>query len=197
MTDPPRLLSSSAAARELGVNRATLWRWQQAGTVTPALLTAGRQARWNLQQLRHQLRDAQGAPLTETPTTPEPQPVAAAIVTSPLGVLAGQRNDGRPPWTFIAGEVEPGESPADAAVREVKEEAGLVVTVRSTIGRRVHPKTGRTMIYLACEPTEGTDVYVGDPEELAAVRWLSLPEADDLLPGMFEPVREHLGQVMP
>ena len=36
------------------------------------------------------------------------------------------------------------------------------------------------------------NVYVGDPEELAEVRWVSLAEADDLLPGMFEPVRDHL-----
>ncbi len=61
--------------------------------------------------------------------SPEPQPVVAAIVTSHLGVLAGRRNDGKPPWTFIAGEIDPG--------------------------------------------------------ELAEVRWLSLQEADELMPGMF------------
>jgi 8-oxo-dGTP pyrophosphatase MutT (NUDIX family)/transcriptional regulator with XRE-family HTH domain len=120
------------------------------------------------------------------------QPVAAAIVTSELGVLIGRRNDGKPPWTFIAGEVEPGESPADAAVREVKEETGLRVRAGDVIGERVHPKTGRTMIYMAATPTHGTDVFVGDEVELAEVRWVSLAEADDLLPGMFEPVREYL-----
>ena len=60
----------------------------------------------------------------------------------------------------------------------------------------MHPKTGRTMIYLACTPTEGTDVFVGDPDELAEVRWLSLREADELMPGMFEPVREHLARMI-
>lgn len=130
--------------------------------------------------------------MTEQPTTPEAQPVVAAIVTSNLGVLVGKRNDGRPPWTFIAGEIKPGESPADAAVREVKEETDLRVRYSKIIGRRVHPKTGRTMIYLACSPTEGTDVFVGDPDELAEVRWISLTEAHDLLPGLFEPVRAHL-----
>jgi 8-oxo-dGTP pyrophosphatase MutT (NUDIX family) len=136
-------------------------------------------------------------PMPPSADTPEPQPVVAAIVTSHLGVLAGRRNDGRPPWTFIAGEIEPGESQVDAAVREVKEEAGLLVRAgHQEIGRRVHPKTGRTMIYLACTPTHGTAVFVGDPEELAEVRWLSLAEADELLPGMFEPVREHLGRVI-
>ena len=50
-------------------------------------------------------------------------PIAAAIVTSRLGVLVARRNDGQPLWTFIAGEIEPGENPADAAVREVREES--------------------------------------------------------------------------
>ncbi len=130
--------------------------------------------------------------------SPDPQSVVAAIVTSYLGVLVGKRNDGKPPWTFIAGEVEPGESIADAVVREVKEEAGLMVrAAHREIGRRVHPKTGRTMIYLACMPTEGTEVFVGDPEELAEVRWLSLREVDELMPGMFGPVREHLTRLIP
>lgn len=196
MTVPKRYVSSSPAAHALGVDRATLWRWYQAGTVQPAIITAGGHLRWDIDQLRHQLTSAREAPMTEAATTPEPQPVAAAIVTSALGVLAGRRNDGKPPWTFIAGEVEPGESPADAAIREVKEETGLLVTAGQVIGRRVHPKTGRTMIYLACSPSEGTDVHVGDPEELAEVRWLPLAEADELLPGMFEPVRQHLGNAI-
>jgi 8-oxo-dGTP pyrophosphatase MutT (NUDIX family)/transcriptional regulator with XRE-family HTH domain len=137
---------------------------------------------------------AEGKPMPSPATAPEPQPVAAAIVTSRLGVLAGRRNDGKPPWTFIAGEVEPGEAAPFAAVREVKEETGLEARAVSEIGRRVHPKTGRTMIYIAAEPARPDDleVFVGDTDELAEVRWLSLAEADELLPGMFEPVHQHL-----
>lgn len=136
-------------------------------------------------------------PVPESASKPEHQPVVAAIVTSTLGVLAGRRNDGKPPWTFIAGEVEPGESAADAAIREVKEETGLQVRAGfHEIGRRVHPATKRTMIYLACTPTHGTDVFVGDEEELAEVRWLNLREVDELLAGIYKPVREHLGRVL-
>jgi 8-oxo-dGTP pyrophosphatase MutT (NUDIX family) len=124
------------------------------------------------------------------------QPVVAAIVTSDLGVLVGRRNDGKPPWTFIAGEQDAvkDENPADTAVREVKEETGLRVQVGEVIGERVHPKTHRRMIYMAAKPTHGTDVFVGDEDELAEVRWIGLAEADELLPGMFEPVREHLAR---
>lgn len=135
----------------------------------------------------------QDAPVTTEARTPEKPPVVAAIVTSSRGVLVGQRRDGTPPWTFIAGEIEPGESPADAAVREVKEETGLrVVAAEREIGRRVHPKTGRTMIYLACSPTGKTDVVVGDPEELSTVEWITLQEADRRMPGIFGPVHQYL-----
>ena len=131
---------------------------------------------------------------------PETMPVVAAIVTSRLGVLVGKRNDGKPPWTFIAGEQDAvkDESPQDTAVREVKEETGLRIVAGDEIGRRVHPKTGRTMIYVAAKPAPraGTSVIVGDTDELAEVRWVGLDEAGELLPGMYEPVREHLERML-
>lgn len=193
----PRFLSSAAAARALGISRTTLWRWQRDGEIEPAWTTPKGHARWDLADLRRQLSPTEERDVPDSASTPEHQPVVAAIVTSHLGVLAGRRNDGRPPWTFIAGEIEPGEAQVDAAVREVKEETGLLVRAgQQEIGRRVHPKTKRTMIYLACTPVAGTDVFVGDEEELAEVRWLSLAEVDTLMPGVFEPVREHLGRLI-
>ena len=124
------------------------------------------------------------------------QPIVAAIVTSDLGVLVGRRNDGRPPWTFIAGEQDAvqDENPADTAVRETKEETGLRIVAGDEIGRRVHPVTNRLMVYIAAKPAlrASLDVIAEDTDELAEVRWVSLTEADELLPGMFEPVRDHL-----
>jgi HAD superfamily hydrolase (TIGR01509 family) len=130
---------------------------------------------------------------TEPSSTPEARHVVATIVTSHAGVLVVRRNDGKPPWTFIAGEIEPGESPSDAAIREVKEETGLHIRAGEVIGRRVHPRTGRTMVYIAAQPTHGLNAFVGDIEELAEVRWVSLAEADELMGGqIFESVRQHL-----
>ena len=144
---------------------------------------------------------------TEVPQSPEEDttvmpPVVAAIVTSELGVLVGRRNDGKPPWTFIAGEQDAvqDESPQDTAIRETKEETGLRIVAGDEIGRRVHPKTGRTMIYVAAKPAPraGTSVIVGDTDELAEVRWVSLAEADELMQKypMFGPVHDYLEHVL-
>jgi excisionase family DNA binding protein len=192
-----RHVTTGKAAEALGVSLTTLQRWAHEGLVTPALRTAGGHFRWDLDDLREQLRAMDRTPQHDS-SQPEPQAVVAAIVTSQHGVLVGRRNDGKPPWTFIAGEIEPGESPADAGTREVKEETGLLVAAGQEIGRRVHPKTGRTMIYIAARPTHGTDIFVGDQEELAEVQWVSLAEAEQLMQpyGMFGPVREYLAKVL-
>lgn len=129
--------------------------------------------------------------------TPEPQPVVAAVVTRGEAVLIAQRRDGNPPWAFVSGEIEPGESPADAAIREVKEETGLQVRPGAEIGRRVHPNTARTMIYMAARPAFAyADVEVGDEQELLAVAWVDLDEALRLLPTMYEPVAEYLRKTL-
>lgn len=123
------------------------------------------------------------------------RPVVAAIVTSDLGILVSHRRVGKVAWGFITGEIEPDESPKDAAVREVKEETGLRVRGGRVIAERnPHPVTGKHMIYMAAMPTHGTDVFVGDDVELDDVRWVGLAAADELMPTMFEPVREHLAR---
>jgi 8-oxo-dGTP diphosphatase len=124
--------------------------------------------------------------------TPLQPSIVAAIVTSKEGVLIERRHDGRPLWTFPAGEAEPGEAPADTAIRETKEECGIQIVISHVIGERTHPKTGRHMIYLAARPYQGTGVHNGDDAELAEVKWVHLSKAEELLVGMFEPVHGHL-----
>jgi len=51
------LVSTGEAARALGIGRSTLARWWAKELVTPALVTAGGHARWDVDQLREQLRD--------------------------------------------------------------------------------------------------------------------------------------------
>jgi 8-oxo-dGTP diphosphatase len=130
--------------------------------------------------------------VTDPGTEPEPASVAAAIITSEHGVLVARRHDRIPPWTFPATEIEAGESPATAAARAVLKETGLTATVDHVIGRRIHPKTGRVMIYVDAS-VNGTEVS-GDDPDLAEVRWIDLAEADQLMPDMFPTVRQHLGR---
>src|SRR5215472_9337572 len=99
-----RHVTTGKAADALGVSLTTLQRWAHQGLVTPALRTAGGHFRWDIDDLRGQLR-AMDRTAQHDVTKPEPQPVVAAIVTSEHGVLVGRRNDGNPPWTFIAGEI--------------------------------------------------------------------------------------------
>jgi 8-oxo-dGTP diphosphatase len=116
-------------------------------------------------------------------------------VTSPEGVLAVRRTDKNPLWTFPSGEIEPGETAADAGARETKEETGLDGVAGRILGRRVHPQTGRQTIYLAARPARHADVrsiFVGDEAELDEVRWLSRSEVDELMPGAYEPVLAYL-----
>lgn len=127
-------------------------------------------------------------------TRPEREVIVSAIVTSGRKVLfSRRRNEPDLPWAFIGGKIAPGESPADAAVREVKEETGLRIAAGNEIGRRIHPVTERWVVYIAATPEGGTDVFVGDAEELAEVRWVSPAEADKLTGNtIYEPVRAHL-----
>jgi ADP-ribose pyrophosphatase YjhB (NUDIX family) len=136
---------------------------------------------------------SQENPVTDPGTEPEPASVAAAVITSERGILVARRHDRIPPWTFPATEIETGESPAEAAARAVLKETGLTATVDHVIGRRIHPKTGRVMIYLDAA-VKRTDAEVGDAD-LAEVRWIDLAEADQLMPDMFPTVRRHLGRL--
>ncbi|MCC5697380.1 helix-turn-helix domain-containing protein, partial [Klebsiella pneumoniae] len=54
-----RLIASSELARELGVSRSTIARWVQNGWIKPALVTAGGQARFDLDDIKEQLRQRQ------------------------------------------------------------------------------------------------------------------------------------------
>jgi len=133
------------------------------------------------------------AKTTGTAAAPLP-PIVAAIITSPEGVLAVRRRGGNPPWTFPGGAIEPGETPAAAAVRKTREETGLDIAAGRILGRRTHPETGRHITYVTARPA--SKVYfrrmsATDPD-IAEARWLSRQQFDELMPGTYQPVLAYL-----
>ncbi len=135
-----------------------------------------------------------GNPVTDNMTLPELPHVALAIITSDHGVLVEQRRDGIPPWTFPGGEIKHDESADGALRRRVLEETGLAVRATRLIGRRIHPKTSRVMVYLHTSVEDG-EPRVGDPEDLSDVRWASIDETRTLMPDMYESVRQYLDEL--
>lgn len=101
-------------------------------------------------------------------------------------------------WQFPAGKVDPGETVPKAAARESLEEAGVAIEPLSVIGERVHPATGRRVVYVACRWLSG-EARPASPREVAAVAWVPFAELDGYIPhGVYEPVRTYLmGPALP
>jgi 8-oxo-dGTP diphosphatase len=124
--------------------------------------------------------------------------IAVAIVVRDGQVLLVKRRvaEGELLWQFPAGAIEDGETPELAAVREAREETGLLVEADDLLGDRVHPTTGRHLFYVACTVIEGT-AHVGDADELDELAWATRAELAEYVPhGLFEPVRRHLDALL-
>ena len=132
------------------------------------------------------------------PTPDDRPPIAAAIIIQDGRVLLVQRRvkEGSLSWQFPAGEVEPGESASAAAVRETKEETGLTVAEKKVLGERIHPNTGRTMVYVACTVIEGEAKLVDD-DELADFAWSTHAQLTEYVPyGFYPAVQDYLDSAL-
>jgi len=100
--------------------------------------------------------------------------VGVAIVSSGR-VLAARRV--HPPeaagrWELPGGKVEPGESVAECAVREVAEELGCSVSVDELLPAEASIKPGYTLRVVSASLVGGEPI----PHEHDAIRWLSRDE---------------------
>jgi len=116
------------------------------------------------------------------------RPGVSAIIVTGEGLLLQRRGDNGL-WGLPGGSVEPGESVADAVVREVREETGLDVRPVRLIGVYSAPALGQVITYpdgnvihyvsasfecrvvggtLTCDGDESLELRWFDPERLPA-----------------------------
>jgi len=77
-------------------------------------------------------------------------------------------------WNLPAGHVDPGEPTAIAAVREVKEETGLVVIADKEVFSEAIPEREREFHIFTAQVVGGTLSVA--PEEILDAQWFSLDE---------------------
>ena len=107
--------------------------------------------------------------------------VVAAIITKDNKIFATQRGYGdfKDGWEFPGGKVEPGESPEDAIVREIKEElkADIKVTGFLTTVEHDYPEFHLSMDCFWAELKDGTEMTLLEHE---AAKWLTIDEIDSV-----------------
>ncbi|WP_370943758.1 NUDIX domain-containing protein [Amycolatopsis sp. cg5] len=87
-------------------------------------------------------------------------------------------------WSLPKGKLDPGETIADAAVREIAEETGFRAVLGRYLGQISYPvpvkgrPVPKTVDYFAAEAVEGG---FEPNEEVDELRWLNLADAEDIL----------------
>jgi 8-oxo-dGTP diphosphatase len=124
---------------------------------------------------------------------PARRPVVTEAVVRAGGGIVWRRGEGgaveivlvhRPAyddWSFPKGKLHPGETEAQAALREVQEETGLWCRLGREVGTSAYrdPKRRpKTVRYWEMTPTRGT---LGAANEIDDARWVPLGEAPMLL----------------
>jgi transcriptional regulator with XRE-family HTH domain len=154
----------------------------------------------NKKERRHPADLRGDGPLQRT----KQRPVAMAVVVQDGLALMTHRRYKEPAfqWNFVSGEVEPEETPEEAAIREVREEVGLEVVIEHRLGDRIQPVSKRHMYYFICREVGG-DVDLVDHEENTEVAWCTLPEVYEhfqelaqIPDGMYKPLFEYFDRVL-
>ena len=125
--------------------------------------------------------------------------VVAAIIIHENKIFATQRGYGefKDGWEFPGGKIEPGETPQEALVREIKEELDIEIKVKDFLEtvEYDYPEFHLSMDCFFCAIKSGELVL----KEHEAAKWLTVETLDsvDWLPadqGLVEGIREYLKQ---
>ena len=126
---------------------------------------------------------------------------AAAIILNEKNEILLQHRSDNHLWGVPGGAIEPGEEPAEAVIREVKEETGLTVVPERIVGvygGKSHLLTyvngdlaAITSITFLCRVIDGTP-QVNDNES-HALEWFALNDLpDNIMPHHIERIRHAL-----
>ena len=106
--------------------------------------------------------------------------VVAAVIRQGGKVFATQRGYGphKDGWEFPGGKVEPGETPEQALIREIREELDTEIAVGEEIGRAEWTEGGRRfrLMCFLCRVRAGSLTL----REHESARWLGRDEADQV-----------------
>ena len=123
--------------------------------------------------------------------------VVAAIIIHENKIFATQRGYGefKDGWEFPGGKIEPGETPQEALVREIKEELDIEIEVKDFLEtvEYDYPDFHLSMDCFFCSIRSGEMVL----KEHEAAKWLTVETLDsvDWLPadqGLIEGIREYI-----
>ena len=123
--------------------------------------------------------------------------VVAAIIIHENKIFATQRGYGefKDGWEFPGGKIEPGETPQEALVREIKEELDIEIEVKDFLEtvEYDYPDFHLSMDCFFCSIRSGELVL----KEHEAAKWLTVETLDsvDWLPadqGLIEGIREYM-----
>jgi 8-oxo-dGTP pyrophosphatase MutT (NUDIX family) len=142
-------------------------------------------------------RDAHGSVLLAFERLPEGRPpggdarvTMAIVVLRHEGRLLLVHDSGRATWELPGGGIEPGESPREAAVRELREESGQVADSLTFTGYALIAYPGHRAMYGAVYTgTTATPRVFTPNEEIAAIHWWSAPAP---LPEPYQPIDLYL-----
>jgi 8-oxo-dGTP diphosphatase len=196
-----RGLSVSVLARIVGVSERAVGHWES-GRSEPRKSTARRLARALGAKVEELGLGNIGASMSST----TPPSVASCYIVEAGRLLMTKRRfpEGSFEWAAVSGQLEPGETPEQAAIREAREEVGLEIEVVSRLGERVHPATGRHLIYMAARPVSGSAV-VADHEENSECDWADLATVKarwanlqgGIFPAVLDYLESHMGASAP